>query len=560
MSKFTIYQVLPRLFGNYNTTRKHNGTIEENGCGKFNSFTDKALKEIKQLGITHIWYTGIIEHATKTDYTAYGIRKDHPGIVKGQAGSAYAIKDYYDVDPDLAEHVPDRMKEFEALVKRTHKNNLKVIIDFVPNHVARQYFSDARPEGVADLGENDHSEWHFSPLNNFYYFPDQAFKPGFDVAGYSEFPAKATGNDRFTPSPNMDDWYETVKLNYGVNYTEGMQKQFSPIPDTWFKMRDILLFWAEKKVDGFRCDMAEMVPVEFWGWVIPQVKLSFPEVIFLAEIYNPAEYRNYLANGKFDFLFDKVGLYDKLRAITSKNFPVRDITNCWQSLNGIADQMLNFLENHDEQRIGSGFFAGNGMYAEPAMIVAATLGKAPVMIYSGQELGESGMDNEGFSGYDGRTTIFDYWGVKSVQAWANNGKFDGEHLTTEQRELRAFYSKLLNTTINEKAITEGVMYDLEFANFDNPHFNSHEQFAYFRKYNDELLLIVLNFHDRNLYTEVRIPLEAFQYLNIDEGNTYTCLDLLTGIYEDDATLSSGQVFKTTLPPWKGKIFKLNKKA
>ncbi len=561
MSKFAIYQVLPRLFGNYNTTRKPHGTIQENGCGKFNSFTTKALSEIKSLGITHVWYTGVIEHATKTDYSAFGIRPDHPAVVKGNAGSPYAIKDYYDVDPDLAEDVPNRMKEFEALVERTHKAGMKVLIDFVPNHVSRQYHSDAKPEVVKDLGETDHPEWHFSPLNNFYYIPGQAFKPQFDVQDYSEFPAKATGNDHFTASPGINDWYETVKLNYGINYTEGSQRQFSPTPDTWFKMRDILMFWAAKKIDGFRCDMAEMVPVEFWGWVIPQVKKQFPEVIFIAEIYNPTEYRNYLANGKFDYLYDKVGLYDKLRDVTSKNHPVRNLSYCWQLLGGIEDYMLNFMENHDEQRIGSGFFCGNGMYAKPGMIVAATLTKAPVMIYAGQELGELGMDAEGFSGVDGRTTIFDYWGVKSLQAWANNGKFDGAGLSKDQKELREFYRKLINIAVNEKAVTDGLMYDLEYFNFENPKFNSHEQFAYFRKHNDELLLFALNFHDTHLYTEIRIPREAFQYMNIEEGLAYSWQNLLDENEKcDNVVLSSDKVFEIQLPAWTGKIlkFKLNK--
>ncbi|NCB68365.1 MAG: alpha-amylase [Bacteroidia bacterium] len=561
MSKFAIYQVLPRLFGNYNTTRKPHGTIQENGCGKFNSFTTKALSEIKSLGITHVWYTGVIEHATKTDYSAFGIRPDHPAVVKGNAGSPYAIKDYYDVDPDLAEDVPNRMKEFEALVERTHKAGMKVLIDFVPNHVSRQYHSDAKPEVVKDLGETDHPEWHFSPLNNFYYIPGQAFKPQFDVQDYSEFPAKATGNDHFTASPGINDWYETVKLNYGINYTEGSQRQFSPTPDTWFKMRDILMFWAAKKIDGFRCDMAEMVPVEFWGWVIPQVKKQFPEVIFIAEIYNPTEYRNYLANGKFDYLYDKVGLYDKLRDVTSKNHPVRNLSYCWQLLGGIEDYMLNFMENHDEQRIGSGFFCGNGMYAKPGMIVAATLTKAPVMIYAGQELGELGMDAEGFSGVDGRTTIFDYWGVKSLQAWANNGKFDGAGLSKDQKELREFYRKLINIAVNEKAITDGLMYDLEYFNFENPKFNSHEQFAYFRKHNDELLLFALNFHDTHLDTEIRIPREAFQYMNIEEGLAYSWQNLLDENEKcDNVVLSSDKVFEIQLPAWTGKIlkFKLNK--
>ena len=559
MSKFVIYQVLPRLLGNFNSTNKHKGTKEENGCGKFNSFTVKALSEIKSLGITHIWYTGIIEHATQTDYSAYGIATDFPSIVKGIAGSAYAIKDYYDVDPDLAENVENRMTEFEELVERTHKAKLKVIIDFVPNHVARQYHSDAKPKGVIDLGENDHSNWAFSPLNNFYYLPDQAFNPKFNVQGYKEFPAKATGNDHFTASPSQNDWYETVKLNYGVNYMEGLQKQFDPIPDTWFKMCDILLFWASKNIDGFRCDMAEMVPVEFWGWAVTQVKAQYPEIIFIGEVYQPTEYRNYICNGKFDYLYDKVGMYDMLRNVTSRNFPVREITNTWQSLGGIENQMLNFLENHDEQRIGSGFFSGNGMYAQPAMIVAATLTKAPVLIYSGQELGEQGMDSEGFSGLDGRTSIFDYWGVKSIQNWTNEGKFDGAKLLPEQKELRTFYKNLLNITLNEKAITQGLMYDLEFANFDNLKFNTHEQYAYFRKYNDELLLFVLNFDDKYLDTEVKFPFEVFQYLKLKEGQNYKVTNLLDKNEKFPLlTLSSQSSFISYMPPWKGLILKLTR--
>ena len=559
MSKFVIYQVLPRLFGNYNTKLKPNGTIEENGCGKFNSFTVKALNEIKQLGVTHIWYTGIIEHSTKTDYSAYGIQNDNTSIVKGIAGSPYAIKDYFDVDPDLAEDILNRMTEFENLIKRTHKAKLKAIIDFVPNHVARQYKSDAKPIGITDLGENDHPEWFFSPLNNFYYIPGQAFNPRFEIRNYVESPAKVTGNDHFSPSPSTNDWYETIKLNYGVNYVEGMQKQFYPIPDTWLKMKDILLFWASKKVDGFRCDMAEMVPVEFWGWVIPQIKEKFPEVIFIAEIYNPDQYRNYLNNGKFDYLYDKVGMYDMLRNITSKNFPVRNLTLTWQSVSDIQDNMLNFLENHDEQRIGSGFFAGSGINAQPAMIIASTLTKGPVMIYSGQELGEPGMDFEGFSGVDGRTTIFDYWGIKSLQEWANGGKFDGK-LNEEQRELREFYYKLLNITLNEKAIKEGLMFDLVYANLDNPKFNTHEQFAYFRKYEEELLLIVTNFHDKHLETNVFFPQAAFTCLNIIENTRFRCVNLLDeNDVIEDFELSTQNFFNCKIPAWKGKIFKLIKK-
>jgi glycosidase len=559
MSKFVIYQVLPRLFGNYTAANKHNGTLEENGCGKFNSFTTKALSEIKSLGVTHIWYTGIIAHATKTDYSPYGIMPCHPGIVKGQAGSPYAIKDYYDVDPDLAENVPNRMKEFENLVKRTHRVGLKVIIDFVPNHVARQYHSDAKPENVSDLGENDHGEWAFSPLNNFYYLPYQQLSPKFDAGSYDEYPAKATGNDFFDASPTQYDWYETVKLNYGVNYREGHQKQFDPIPDTWYKMLDILLFWSSKGIDGFRCDMAEMVPVEFWNWAVTKVKKEYPGIIFIAEVYNPSEYRNYICNGHFDYLYDKVGMYDTLRGIMSRNHPAMNITYAWQKVGGIEDKMLNFLENHDEQRIASGFFSGDGMYAQPAMIVAATLTKAPVMVYFGQELGEHGMDNEGFSGVDGRTSIFDYWGVKTIQAWANKGKFNGGGLNDEQKELREFYKKLLNITLTEKAITDGLMYDLEYANLNNSKFNSHEQFAYFRKHEDDLLLIILNFHDKDLETDVILPQEAFQYLNLPENLTFEYADLLEENGKRlSAILNSKNPFKINMPAWKGKILKLKR--
>lgn len=559
MSKFIIYQVLPRLFGNYNTTRKYNGTIHENGCGKFSSFTPKALQAIKKFGATHIWYTGIIEHATKTDYTAHGILKDHNGIVKGNAGSPYAIKDYYDVDPDLADDVPNRMAEFEALIERTHRSGLKAIIDFVPNHTARQYYSDAKPKGVQDLGETDNPNWAFSPLNNYYYLPNQPLNPMFNTEGYKEFPAKATGNDQFTSSPTEFDWYETVKLNYGVNYMEGHQKQFDPIPNTWYKMLDILIYWTEKKVDGFRCDMAEMVPVEFWGWVIPQIKKINPDIIFIAEIYNPAEYRNYICNGKFDYLYDKVGMYDLLRGITSRNLPARNITGAWQSLNGISEKMLHFMENHDEQRIASGFFAGSGIYAKPAVIISATLTDAPFMVYMGQELGEFGMDMEGFSGVDGKTTIFDYWGIASYQAWANNGEFDGKDLNNEQKELRNFYETLLNVAMQENAIREGVMYDLVFANFGNPRFNSHEQFAYFRKYEDELLLCIVNFHDKSADIELNIPPEAFQYLKIKEGEYYSSKNLLN---EEEVfpiqRISSDSKYKVFIPPWDGKILKLEK--
>lgn len=540
-----IYQLLPRTFTNYNETRKNNGSKEENGCGTFAAITPKALKSIFDLGATHVWYTGVIRHATAEFNT--------PAITKGKAGSPYAITDYYDVDPDLSTDPEKRVAEFEALVRRTHKAGLKVIIDFVPNHVAREYKSLCKPKGVKDLGETDHSEWAFSPLNNFYYISDQKFAPSFDIQGYEEFPAKVTGNDCFSANPGRDDWYETVKLNYGVFYQGGGEKQFNPIPDTWKKMLDILRFWSRKGIDAFRVDMAEMVPVEFWRWVIPQVHTFYPKVEFIAECYNPHLYRDYLAAG-FAYLYDKVGMYEYLRGVTSKNWAVEGITQHWQSVADIQDHMLYFLENHDEQRIASGFFCGRGMCAQPAMIVAATLGRNPLLIYAGQELGETGMDVEGYSGMDGRTTIFDYWGVKSIQAWANHGKFDGKNLNDEQKELREFYQKLLTAARDEQAIREGLMYDLEYA--QSEHFNKHEQFAFLRKKGDDILLIVTNFDDKHVDIDINIPEDAFQYLNQKEWKKASAVDLLTDTKWKKLTFTSTQPIHLSLDAWKGVILKI----
>ena len=556
MSKFVIYQLLPRLFGNKSTTRKHNGTLAENGCGKFNDITPAALRAIAHNGATHVWYTGILEHATCTDYSAYGIGRDVASVVKGNAGSPYAVKDYYDVDPDLAVDVEHRIEEFEALVERTHAAGLKVIIDLVPNHVARIYHSDKKPAGVVDFGEGDNSGWAFSPLNNFYYMPGERFQPGFDIAGYEEFPARASGNDVFHAHPSRNDWYDTVKLNYGVFYTGDGSRQFDPVPDTWLKMLDIVLYWARKGVDGFRCDMVEMVPVEFWAWMIPQVKAEFPDMLFIAEIYNPDQYRNYLHTGGFDYLYDKVGMYDKLRCIMTRNHDAADITQCWQAVEDIQDHMLNFLENHDEQRIASGFFAGSGIYAKPAIIAAATLNRAPFMLYMGQELGEYGMDMEGFSGIDGRTSIFDYWSLPSLQAWSSGGSYDGSMLNDEQRSLQQFYRRVLDIAMNNSAVCRGRMYDLEYAQY-SPDFNRHKHFVYMRSLDDEVLLIVLNFDDKTGDMHLSIPAEAFAYLELAEHRLWHMKDLLDSTSTTETQeLSSSHYVHVTVPAWSGRIIQL----
>ena len=559
-NKMVIYQVFPRWFGNLRPSPVMNGSLAENGVGKFSAFTPLALSKIKELGVTHVWYTGVIEHATKTDYTMFGIRKDHSAVVKGKAGSPYAIKDYYDIDPDLADNTQNRMSEFEDLVKRTHEAGMKVIIDFVPNHVARQYFSDAREPFVEDLGQTDNVSKAFDVNNNFYYLPGQTLTLRFDPQreedfAYSEFPAKVTGNNHFDAYPSQNDWYETVKLNYGVDYMHGGACHFNTIPNTWEKMFEILLFWADKGVDGFRCDMAEMVPVEFWNWVIPQVK-KVRDVIFIAEVYNPDEYRNYIYTGHFDYLYDKVGLYDTVRAVMCGQAPASNISHCWQSLEGIQKNMLNFLENHDEQRVASDFFAGDARPGIPGMIVSAAMNTNPVMIYSGQELGERGMDAEGFSGRDGRTTIFDYWSVESLRNWNNNGLFDGAKLTPAERSLREMYAKLLNVVRSEPVIVEGAFYDLMYANSGNPYFNPNRQYAFLRKWKNEVLLVVVNFDRADQCVWVNIPVEAFKALDFEDNKPAELTDLLTG-ETTISTLTDAYPYQVKLPAYSGKMLKFS---
>ena len=557
-NKMVIYQVFPRWFGNNRPSPVKNGSLAENGVGKFSAFTPLALSKIKELGITHVWYTGVIEHATKTDYSAYGIRKDHSAVVKGNAGSPYAIKDYYDIDPDLADNVHNRMGEFEDLVRRTHEAGLKVIIDFVPNHVARQYFSDVREPFVEDLGQHDNVSKAFDVNNNFYYLPGQTLVFRFDPQreedyAYSEFPAKVTGNNHFDAYPSQNDWYETVKLNYGVDYMHGGECHFAEIPNTWHKMLEILRFWAKKGIDGFRCDMAEMVPVEFWEWVIPQVKQE-ADVVFIAEVYNPAEYRNYIHKGHFDYLYDKVGLYDTVRAVMCGQQPASQISNCWKSVGDIQAHMLNFLENHDEQRIASEFFAHDARLGIPGMIVSAAMNTNPVMIYCGQELGEPGMDEEGFSGRDGRTTIFDYWSIQRLRDWNNGGRFDGTRLDPSAQQLRRIYQQLLNAVRSEPVITEGQFYDLMYANANNPRFDSNRQYAFLRKYQNEVLLAVANFDRAEQRVWVNIPVDAFKILGFEDNRPATVTDLLSGSTAI-STLTDAYPYYLQLPAYSGKLLK-----
>jgi glycosidase len=562
--KMVVYQMLTRLFTNTKQVNKPYGTLEENGVGKFNDINDTALKAIKEMGVTHVWYTGVLEHAVLTDYTNYGIPLDDADVVKGRAGSPYAIKDYYDVNPDLATDVPNRVKEFEQLIDRTHKNNLKVLIDFVPNHVARSYKSDAKPVGVRDLGEDDDTSVAYKPTNNFYYLIGESFNVPNDYVplgsdntfptkdgNFAETPAKVTGNDQFTASPGVNEWFETVKLNYGIDFQDNRKTYFNPIPNTWQKMRDILVYWASKNVDGFRCDVAEMAPVEFWSWVIPQVKSIKPEIIFVAEIYNPSQYKNYLQTGGFDFLYEKVMLYDTLRLLVNGQRSTKDIGAIQEQLKEINTGMLHFLENHDEQRIASRFFAGNPWKAVPAMVISATIDKGPVMIYFGQEVGEPGAGVSGFSGDDGRTTLFDYWGVPEHQKWVNGGKFDGGLLSDDQKKLRAFYSTILNLASTNSTLAVGEYIDLTAFNIDAGNFGE-DVHAFIRATSAQQLVIVSNFGDKANDIKVAIPQQVAAGLQLSNDGNFSAKDILWSTQQE--IKFSGNTASLTMPAFSSYIF------
>ena len=522
--KLTVYQMMFHLWGNKNTTNKPNGSAQENGVTKFKDVNDLALQKLKEFGYSHLYMTGLIEHATMEDLTSIGIPKDHPDVVKGRSGSPFAIKDYYDVNPFFATDPKNRIREFEAMVGRVHKNELKVVMDFVPNHVARSYHSDMKPIGVKDFGEDDDVTKSFASTNNFYYLPDTQFQIPEGVvspipvdAAYVEKPAKASGNDVFSAKPSIDDWFETVKLNYGVDIQQGRKTHFDPIPPTWTKMVEILKYWASKGVDGFRCDMAEMVPVEFWKFATIEVKKEYPNIIFIAEIYNPNEYHNYIKVGGFDYLYDKVGLYDALRRLVEQKpeATVEDITKVWQHESGdISQNMLRFLENHDEVRINTPSFAkGNPLAVIPAMVVTATLHSGPIMIYFGQEVGESADDKEGFNQADDRTTMFDFWGVKSYQAWMNDGKFDGGKLTPKQKDLREFYGDLLKFVNTSDAIKYGEFYDLQYVQGDG--YDKQKLYSYLRYSGNQKLLFVCNFnHSQEQNINLNIPEGAFNAMKL----------------------------------------------
>lgn len=568
--KIVVYQVFTRLFGNTSTNNKSWGSIQENGVGKFEDFTEKALEELKELGISHIWYTGVLHHAMVTDYAEYALPGDDPDVVKGRAGSPYSVKDYYNVNPDLAVDPSRRLEEFEALIERSHKQGLKVIIDIVPNHVARVYHSVSNPEGVEDFGASDDVSREYLKDNNFYYIPGSPFQvpewqDGYQVLGgedhpqadgyFKEDPAKWTGNGSRNARPGMFDWYEAVKINFGIRpdgskdfdelpagyENESFQTHYTfwqelQVPDSWKKYRDIALYWLDKGVDGFRYDMAEMVPVEFWSYMNSAIKVARPDAFLLAEIYQPDVYRDYIRKGKMDYLYDKVQLYDSLKAIMQGHGSTDAIVHIQAELGDIEQHMLHFLENHDEQRIASGDFAGDAKKGLPAMVVSATISTAPIMIYFGQEVGEAGAEEPGF-GAPTRTSIYDYIGVPHHQRWMNEGAFDGGLLSPEEKNLRTYYKNLLNFTRQSQALT-GSYQEIHSYNRANTQWYNDRVFSYLRWKGDERLIIVVNFETNDSFGfELQLPAEAIQALKLKDG-TYILEDQL-GNFSQELSVSEG---------------------
>ncbi|MEJ2766178.1 alpha-amylase family protein [Photobacterium sp. MCCC 1A19761] len=528
--KYVVYQVFTRLFGNKNRTNKPWGTLEENGVGKFSDFTDTALQAIRELGVTHLWYTGVPHHALVGDYSAFGIQPDHPSVVKGRAGSPYAVKDYYNVNPDLADNPANRLAEFQALIARTHRHGLKVVIDIVPNHVARRYQGLTNPEGVEDFGANDDTSLAYHRDNNFYYIPKEGFAvpdaaDGHQPLGgeahpamaqpYQEYPAKWTGNGSRLAKPAFDDWYETVKVNYGVR-PDGSKDfaelppgfagqsaqahaafwQVQSVPDSWQKFRDIALYWLAMGVDGFRYDMAEMVPVEFWSYLNSAIKQVNPDAFLLAEVYQPDLYRDYIHLGKMDYLYDKVDLYDTLKAVLQGHGSTDAIAVVQEQMLDIEHHMLHFLDNHDEQRLAHEAFAGDARKGKPAMLVSATLSSSPTMVYFGQEVGEAATEDAGF-GLKSRTTIFDYFGVPSHQRWMNEGRFDGGQLSDAEKELRDFYCRLLNFSLESSAML-GEYREIHCDNRASNAAYPESLFCFSRYDGAQQLLMVANFADTDL--------------------------------------------------------------
>ncbi len=562
-----VYQLVVRLFGNVKNTNEWNGDLVTNGVGKFAHIDQTAIGELKDLGATHIWLTGVLQQATNTDYSHIGQPADDPDILKGKAGSFYAIKDYFDVSPDYALDPEKRLDEFEALVERIHAADMKVIIDFVPNHVARTYESDIRPD--LSFGKDDDTSVFFAPDNNFFYLndppgqklnipapehwprpdgPDGASADGTieqednDGTPEGDVP-KVTGNDVTTAEVSVTDWYETIKLNYGYDFTTGeshFDEGAGEVPDTWQKMDAVLAYWQEMGVDGFRCDFAHLVPIEAWEYLIENARERDPDVYFVAEAYEGAggppgfSFPNFIQIG-FDAVYDD-GSYDLIKGIFCCGNWANDLDERLPS-DFMYSKFLRYTENHDERRIASPLVEGQnpddsgfGSFeaGKPVSGLLYLLGDGPILIYNGQEVGEEGADEEGFSGADGRTTIFDYWTMPRLAQWVNGHQYDGGGLDEDRKELRRWYKRLIGVA-QQPGFASGNIYSLQSVNKDDADYTSGQWIYSFLRYDsqrDAVWLVVANLSDQEHSFDLKIPDEAAQFAGFDEAGELRLTDVM----------------------------------
>jgi glycosidase len=596
-SRIRIYQLFVRLFGNTNETRKQNGTLADNGVGRFADINPAALRSIREMGFTHIWLTGVLQQATATDYSECGQPADDPDLLKGLAGSPYAIKDYFDACPDYARKPAERLKEFRHLLDRLHAHDLKAIIDLVPNHVARSCDSCIKPDcnfgTCGGGGAGDDVTKFFDPQNNFFYLTPDANGPplrlptcrdGVPVSPTCQVPGvkcdgffegerafgRVTGNNVVSWTPHLNDWYETVKLNYGFDFTDPSKsvREYpnawspdKPTPDTWRKMDQIIAHWQSLGVDGFRCDMAHMVPPEFWSWVIAQARRRQPEVFFMGEAYDDDPSKvpgsdpvvSQLNWGKGNVLFDLLNAgfdavydapaYRALKRIYDGSGWANDIDR------EIADDFIchnsvRYAENHDEVRLAApSEWGGIGLdVGRPVSAILYGLSRGAVMLYNGQEVGEPAAGAEGFGGDDARTSIFDYWSMPELVKWVNDHHYDGARLSPQQKSLRSFYSRLINL-VGEPAFRDGKFFPLNPANRENPQFgrlpgetaSGHWLYAFLRydPATPQRFLVVSNLHPVITLRDVRIllPENALHFLDLADQVAHPKLKLIEWLSE-----------------------------
>ncbi len=555
LMKPVIYQLVVRYFGNTRGANVVDGDIHENGCGKFADINDKALAELGRLGVTHVWLTGVLRQATLTDYSSIGLPADPPDIIKGRAGSFYAVRDCVDVCPDYAVQPERRMAEFEALVRRIHAAGLRALIDLVPNHVSRNHSSDAES---FDFGRHDDQTQFFTPANNFYYLvepPGRALTlpkpahwnpPGVVFSGRFEredgrrgHTPKATGGDdyaRVTLSELTENiWYETIKLNYGYDFRT-RQGHYDPLPRTWTMVDAIVAFWQRKGVDGFRCDFAHYVPAEAWAYLIGRARQRDAASLFIAESYpypgsaDPVHQQAQMIDAGFDAVYHSEA-YNALKRI----YQGHGVDAYEREMAALDERSrphyLEYLENHDERRIPSPIVAnaspgdsgfGGSRAAHQLAPLQLLYSQGPVLVLNGQEVGEPGAGVAGFKGDNGRTSIFDYWRMPSFARWVNDHEYDGGQLDGDEAALRRYYADLL-ALCQHPSITGSGYWGLRSSNRAGSAPGASDWLYAFARYapgSGRLLVVVANFRPNAAEAgPVRLPRELTRACGLADGAT-----------------------------------------